>query len=190
MESSDTYCQLTIADVTHGCIDDVTHSRHAFHGCIDDVTHSTRPCKTSLNTNAYAMFYVAAAMYAILDVTLQSTSGAICGKSFEKAGRTADAFALWRTSNKQSSLSLALSLSPNHAAIDTQRCRCRHVRELYARAHTRACTYAHLPLLYFSYLLAVFWVGGSPATICNIRRDLHRLRLCGRLFHFQIIGDK
>lgn len=45
----------------------------------------------------YAMFYVAAAMYAVLDVTLQSTAGAICGKSFEQAGRTVEVFGLWRT---------------------------------------------------------------------------------------------
>jgi enamine deaminase RidA (YjgF/YER057c/UK114 family) len=43
------------------------------------------------------MFYVAAILYGFADCTFQSAAAAICAKSFQATGNTADAWALFRT---------------------------------------------------------------------------------------------
>ena len=53
-----------------------------------------RPCSSF---SRYGYFYTAAVLYAFLDCTIQSVSGAICAKSFAATGNTADAWALFRT---------------------------------------------------------------------------------------------
>lgn len=53
-----------------------------------------RPCKGYPN---YAVFYIAAVLYGFTDCTIQSVSAAICAKSFNATGNTADAWALFRT---------------------------------------------------------------------------------------------